>query len=365
MKVLDRYLTRELLLPIVCCAVSLVFLVLIADLFDNVDDFLTNKVPAEVMAQYYLSLAPNAFSQTIAWATWLGTVFLLVSFGLHNETLAMKAAGLKVSSIMRPVLFIGFLTGIIVFMVNDRVLPGSFKILNDIKEVYIERKLDAGINKTYHNVTYFSGGTRLYYFRKFTPSSASVRDVVVLWLDDEKGSSRQKMVAERGQWDGSKWTFENVLEYQMDSQGRIMGEPKTYVTRDYMDLEVLPRDLLLAATESSFLSYRELKANVKKLIENGVNVDSEKVELHHRLAAPWEGLVMMLIAIPILTPTRNRKAIAGSVLLCVALVFVYHVTAAVGLALGKAGKLFPFLSAWAANILFAIAALFTLDKANH
>lgn len=365
MKVLDRYLTRELLLPIVCCALSLVFLVLIADLFDNVDDFLSRQVEVKIILQHYLALAPYAFSQTIAWATWLGTVFLLVSFGLHNETLAMKAAGLKVSSIMRPVLFIGFLTGILVFVVNDRVLPGCFKTVNDIKEVYIEQKLDAGEKKIYENVTYFSGGERLYYFRKFLPAKSEVRDVVILWLDNKEGSSRQKMIAESGSWDGSQWIFENVLEYQMDSQGRIMGEPKTYPTRSYMDLEVLPKDLLLAATESSFLSYRELKASVKKLIENGVNVDSEKVELHHRLAAPWEGLVMMLIAIPILTPTRNRKAIAGSVLLCVALVFVYHVTSAVGLALGKAGKLFPFLSAWAANILFAIAALFTLDKANH
>lgn len=132
-----------------------------------------------------------------------------------------------------------------------------------------------------------------------------------------------------------------------------------------MDLEVHPRDLVLAATDSTSMSYRELKATVKKLIENGVSVDSEKVELQHRLAAPWEGLVMMLIAIPLLTPTRNRKAIAGSVLLCVALVFVYHVTSAVCLALGKAGKIFPFLSAWAANILFSIGALLTLDKANH
>lgn len=365
MKVLDRYLTRELLLPLVCTACSLIFLVLISDLFNNLDDFLTHKVSLTVIARYYLSLVPYAFSQTISWATWLGTVFLLVSFGLHNETMAMKAAGLKVSSIMRPVLFLGFLIGILVFIVNDRVLPGCFKTVNDIKEIHIERKLDAGENKTYHNVTYFSGGSRLYYFRRFTPSKNEVRDAVVLWLDDQEGNSRQKMVAESGVWDGSKWRFENVLEYQMDSQGRIMGDPKTYASRDYMDLEVLPKDLLLAATESSFLSYKELKINVKKLIENGVNVDSEKVELHHRLASPWEGLVMMLIAIPILTPTRNRKAIAGSVLLCVALVFIYHVTSAVGLALGKAGKLFPFLSAWASNILFAIAALFTLDKANH
>ncbi len=365
MKVLDRYVTRELLVPVIFCAVTLVFLVLIADLFNNIDDLLNHKLPVQIIAEYYLSLLPYAFSQTIAWATWLGTVFLLVNFGLNNETQAMKAAGLKISAIMRPVLFLGFLIGILVFIVNDRILPGSYRISSEIKEVHIDNRKSKTEAKSYDNVTFFSGGSKLYYFRKFLPGTNEVRDAVVLWMDTDEGSSRQKMVAERGTWKDSKWFFENVLEYQMDSQGRILGEPRTYPSKEYMELEVTPHDLVLAATESSFLSYKELKGTVKKLKDNGVNVDSEQVELHHRLASPWEGLVMMLIAIPVLARTRNRKAIAGSVLLCVGLVFTYHVTEAIGLALGKAGKIFPFLSAWAANIVFAIGALFTLDKANY
>lgn len=186
MKVLDRYLTRELLMPVLCCAFTLVLLVLVADLFDNIDDFLTNKVPVPIMLKYYLAMMPHALSQILAWATWLGTVFLLVSFGLNNETMAMKAAGLKVSSIMRPVLFIGFLAGILVFVINDRVLPSAFRTLTDIRDQYVERKMESGENKAYENVAYLSGGTRLYYFRKFIPSTSVVKDAVILWLDDEK-----------------------------------------------------------------------------------------------------------------------------------------------------------------------------------
>ncbi|HTL47700.1 MAG TPA: LptF/LptG family permease, partial [Verrucomicrobiae bacterium] len=168
-----------------------------------------------------------------------------------------------------------------------------------------------------------------------------------------------------GTWDGEKWTFQGVTEYQMDSQGKILGEPRKFPAKTYPDLKVTPRDLTSSSSESTFLSYRELKHSVQKLKENGINVDSEKVELHYRLAAPWQGLVMMLVAVPILAPTRNRKAIAGSILLCIGLVFIYHVMGAISLALGKAGKIFPFLSAWAGNIVFAIGALFMLDRANH
>ena len=96
-----------------------------------------------------------------------------------------------------------------------------------------------------------------------------------------------------------------------------------------------------------------------------MNVFSEMVDLQVRLAAPWQGLIMMLVTIPLLAKTTSRKAIAFSVLVCVALVFLFHVTQAVGIALGKAGKLSPFLAAWLGNIIFTAGALIHLDRANH
>src|SRR3989338_88825 len=109
MKVLDRYLTRELLVPLVLSVLILVALLLIADLFDNLDDLLRNDTPQTVIMKYYLSLVPFCLIQILPWATWRGTLFLLVNLGFHNETTAMKVAGLKITSIIRPVIFLGFL----------------------------------------------------------------------------------------------------------------------------------------------------------------------------------------------------------------------------------------------------------------
>lgn len=366
MKVLDRYIMRELFVPILFCTVTLIFLILIADLFDNLDDLLNNKTPAVIIAKYYLNLTPYAFSQIISWSTWLGTIFLLVSFGLNSETIAMKAAGLKISTIVRPILFLGFLIGIFTFLVNDQVVPKTYDQAGHLLKNYIEsKKDDVKKEEVMKNVTFYSGQSRLFYFRKFFPEKNEVHDVIALWLDRTERSTRQKMIAEKGIWDGSKWIFHGVMEYQMDSQGRILGEPRNFSTKVYEEIEVTPQDLIQSSSESTFLTYKEIKSSVNKLQENGVNVDFERVEMHSRLAAPWQGLIMMLIAIPLLATTRNRKEIAGSVLLCVILVFVYHVTDSIGLALGKAGKLLPFLSAWAGNIIFAIGALFFIDKANH
>ena len=363
MKVLDRYLTRELFIPVFYSSLSLIFLVLIADLFDNLDELLRHKNSVAMLLKYYASMVPYAFSQTISWAAWLGTLFLLVNLGFHNETTAMKAAGLKITSIVKPVLFLGFLFGIITFIVNDRIVPPTYRAAQEIRDVFMDKAKDKHAAKTLKNVTYYSGGKQLYFFRAFSRAKGEVEGVVGLWFEGE--NSRQKMVAKKGKWQDGVWRFEGVTEYQMDSQGRILGEPQTLPFKTYPELKFTPKEIAIASMESSFLTYRELKSSILKLQENGVNVSAEKVDLHYRLAQPWQALVMMLIAVPFLARTTNRKAIAINVLICVGVIFAYHVTNAVGLALGKAGKIFPFLGAWSGNILFALAAIFHLEKANY
>ncbi len=364
MKVLDRYLTRELFLPILYCSMTLVFLILIADLFDNLDDLLNHHTPFLMIVKYYLSVIPFAFVQTISWAAWLGTLFLLVNLGFHNETTAMKAAGLKIMTIVKPVLFLGFLIGIGTFLVGDKIVPRSFKAAQEVKESHIDKKGRRVKEKIFKNVTYFSGGDQLFYFRTFSKKNAEGSGVIALWLG-KKTEKRQKMVARRAVWKESFWEFQDVTEYLMDSRGKILGEPKAYNSRVYPEITFTPAELASASSESAFLSYKELKNSIQKLKENGVNVKTETVDLHSRLATPWHALVMMLLTVPFMARTVNRRAIAFQVLLCIAVIFAFHLAGALGLALGKAGKTPSFLSAWGSNIIFAVGSLFYLDRANY
>lgn len=364
MRVLDRYLLRELFIPILLCSLTLVFLVLIADLFDNLDTLLKNRTPLLHIFHYYLMLVPFAFSQTIPWATLLGTLYLLVSFNSHNEIVAMKVAGLEITTIIRPLIFLGFLIGIFGFLVSDHLVPQTFRIASEIREIHIEKKRGKEEGKVYQNVTYYSEGNRLQYYRYFDYGKKQVEDVILLWLDPRTRNTQRKMVAKKGTWKDGRWVLENVTEYDMDRQGRILGEPRNFVQKA-ADLRVTPEDLRNASGESYFLSTSEFKHYIQKLEENGVKAYSEKVEHQYRLASPWHPLVMMLIAIPLLSPTRSKKVIAVNVLICLGLVFIFHVTGAMALALGKTGRLPSFPSAWLNTFLFGSGSVFFLERANE
>jgi lipopolysaccharide export system permease protein len=342
-----------------------VTLVLIADLFDNLDELLRNKTPILVMARYYLCLIPMAFVEIIPWATWLGTIFLLTNLGIHNELIAMKAAGIKIITIVRPMIFLGLLLGILTFLVADRIVPPTYRTANDLLEVYIEKKKSKSEGKAIKNVTYYSGGDIIYYFRTFSLKNKEVQDAVIIWLDPVTHHTSRKIFAKEGKWLGDSWIFKGVTEYQTDVQGAVLGTPLIIPEKSYPDVTVTPRELIMATSESIYLSYHELQYTIRKLKENGISVYSEQADLYDRLAAPWKGLVMMLITIPLLGSMRTRKSIAFSVLACAGFVFAYHVSGAVLIAIGKSGKFFPFLSAWGANILFATLAFMNFDRANY
>lgn len=366
MRVLDRYLLREIFIPILICSITLVFLVLIADLFDNLDSLLKNRTPLWFIFRYYLMLTPYAFTQTVPWATLLGTLYLLVSFNFHNEIIAMKVAGLEIMTIIRPLLFLGLLIGIASFLIGDHMVPQTFRMAYEIREVHIEKKREKEDGKNYSNVTYYSEGSQLQYYRSFNYSKREVDDAILIWLDPVTRNTQKKMIAKKGKWQAGKgWAFEIVTEYEMDPQGRILGEPRSFPVRVYEDVRTTPDDLRYASSESFFLSSKELKRYIKKLEENGIRPYGEKVDYQYRLAAPWHSLVMMLIAIPLLSPTRSKKVIAFNVLICLGLVFLFHVFGAMALALGKTGRLPPFLSAWANSFLFGAGTVFFLERGNE
>ncbi|MFZ5801863.1 MAG: LptF/LptG family permease [Candidatus Omnitrophota bacterium] len=364
MKVIDRYLIRELIYPIFYCAVSLIVLILIADIFDNLDEFIRNRTPATIIFKYYLSLVPYAYTQTIPWAAWMGTLFLLVHFGFHNELLAMKVAGVKITTIIRPILFTGFLLGIVTFVISDRLLPASMRISDQLSEVYIQKKTPEGAGKTVHHIAYHSPESQLYYFRSLTIAKQEAQGIILLWLDPYTKKTKQKVTAARGAWNGTSWELENVTEHQIDSHGRVLGEPRSYPKKNYPDLISSPKDLINASSDSVYLSYREMKKAMRQLKETGVDVRPERIELQNRLASPWQGILMMFITIPILGPTRTKRGIATAVLVCVGFIFAYHLTGAVGMALGRSGHLLPEIGAWLGNFVFAVLALLYLEKAN-
>ncbi|OGX05239.1 MAG: hypothetical protein A3G87_06500 [Omnitrophica bacterium RIFCSPLOWO2_12_FULL_50_11] len=364
MTILDRYLTKQLLFPIFFCLCVLIFLVLIADVFDNLDEMLKHETPIGLILKYYLMLLPQTFVNTISWASLLGVVYVLTAFNYHNELTAMKVSGLEIFSIIRPIIFLGFILGIVTFIVSDRMVPKTSQIANRILTEHIQKTSTRKQGqKIFENVTHYGGANRLYYVRRFDYEKGTIEDFVILWLDQDK-NVRKKTVAKAAYWQGTVWELHHATDYTMEQSGQILGEPMYRQKVVHSEIRETPEEFRRAAEEGLSISYRDLKQHIQKLRENGVKLSTESVALHYKLAAPWHSLIVMFMTVPFLAKTSTRRQIALNVLICLSFVFLFHVSGAVTLALGKAGKLLPLVSAWTHNFFFGLGTVLFLDRAN-
>lgn len=365
MRILDRYIIRELIFPILFCVIALIFLILIADVFDNLDDMIRNHTSWNYILQYYLALLPISFTQIVSWGCLLGTMYLLIHFNHFGEILAMKAAGQNISSITRPILFVGVIVGILTFIINDKIVPRTYLLANNIRETKIEKKDDGTQKtKTFNHITYSTKGGRLYYIESFDPAKNRMQNAVVIFLDESRNIKR-RVVARSAYYQKGKWSLEKITSYETDPLGKIVGEPVHYDLKEYPEILETPKDFIEAAAEGEFLSYQELEGHIEKLEESGLRASSEKSQLQAKLATPWQSLIMILIALIFLAKTSQRKAVAMNVLTCLVTIFVYYVTDALFMAIGKSGAIPPFVSAWGANITFASAGIFLFERGNE
>lgn len=363
MRILDRYLIKHYLIPTFYCTLALIFLVLVADVFDNLDEFLRNHVTLRQALRYYLNMVPFVYTQVIQWASFIGVLYLLANLNFHNELTAMKVAGLEITTIIRPLVFAGFAIGIATFIINDRLVPPTYKIAKQIQEERIERKREKKERKILHNITYYANQDKLYFAKTVSTEKKRMKDFIILWLDENK-TARKKAIAQEARWNGEFWELKKVNEFEI-TPGRLLEEPVFYETKVYPEITETVEDLERSAVETRFVSYKELKEYLRRLKENGLKPYPELVDLYDRLASPWNSLIIMFIAFPFLAKTATRKSVAINVLVCLGCVFAFHVSNAVFLALGKSGKLFPFLSAWLGSFLYGFGSLFFIEHANH
>ena len=123
MLILDRYILKSVLNIFVVCLLTFLFLYVIIDLFANLADILQQKIPLQILVQYYVSYLPIIFVQVAPIACLLSTLYTFGKMNRDNEIIAMRAAGLSILQITKTVILLGFLISIFIFWTSDKIVP--------------------------------------------------------------------------------------------------------------------------------------------------------------------------------------------------------------------------------------------------
>src|SRR5437773_1880225 len=109
MRLLDRYLLRELLIPLGYCLCGFLILWVFADLFVEFGEFQNKKLlPADIVEYYALS-TPEFLVEVLPIALLLAVLYSLTNHARHQEITAIRAAGVSLWRLCLPYLAVGLL----------------------------------------------------------------------------------------------------------------------------------------------------------------------------------------------------------------------------------------------------------------
>jgi lipopolysaccharide export system permease protein len=359
MRLLDRYLFRELLTPMAYCLGGFLIFWMSYDLFTELDGLQKQKLHLLDVIGYSVAKTPEFLVTILPVALLLALLYTLTSHARRNEITAMRAAGVSLWRICAPYFAVGLAASAALFALNESLVPRSTAWADRILHRYVPNPDDTAMQS--ENRGYVDG--RAHRWWKFTEYHAKTAELIspkVSWtLPDGKW---QQVQAESAVFTNGVWVFFTATSSaQLTVNGPLMPMLATNVLSMPQFGETpgdMERDMRFSKYER--LNSRKLNIPLAELwgyLRAHPDLTPDKAskwrtKFDGRLAAPWTCLVVVLIAIPFGAASGRRNlffGVAGSIFIC----FGFFVIQQVSLAMGSGGHWPPWLAAWLPNLVFA------------
>lgn len=369
MRLLDRYLLRELLIPLGYCLSGFLLFWVSFDLLAELSSFQEKNVSASGIAKYYLLKTPELLVFVTPIALLLALLYSLTNHARNNELTAMRAAGLSLGRVALPYFAVSLVFSASLFVINEVWVPDNDAAARTVKYLSgkgLQADKDWAYNLNFHN----SRDGRIWNIGAFNTVTFEMREPQVEWMLPDRST---RLIARSAIRTNDCWVFLDVQEI-VTVQDEEAAFPETSTNRlTVCEFSETPEQIRSEIKISRLTNYRtakDVQLSIAEILDylrlhpdlNPRDHALLYTKLHERFAAPWTCMVVVLIALPFGALSNKRNTFAGvasSVFIC----FTFFVLLRLGLAMGYGGYIPPWLAAWLPNSFFAAIGIWLASKA--
>lgn len=366
MRLLDRYLFRELLTPLAFCLIGIQSFIIFVTLFGDAGKIQEAKLGFGDTIGYAAAASMEYLTIVIPVALLLALLMALTQHARYNELTAMRAAGMSLWRICIPYFIVGLVASGIVFALNESVAPRCLDWAAGTLGHHRDSVADFAFTNDRAKRQWVLHGDYL-------PGSSRLPHPWVGWILPD--GSRHTLSADWAVHTNGIWVFysshTNVQEF-LQADALSMSIPILETNRLAMpEFKETPDEIAREIKIAHFFDVKEQNPNIPLMdIVSYLQWHPDMsrrdrgrllTEFQERLAMPVTCLVVALIAIPFgATPGRRNLffGVAGSIFIC----FAYFVLQRVSLAFGSSGACPPWLAAWLPNLVFGAAGLYLMTR---
>ena len=345
MKILDRYLVRELAWPFIVGAVGFVLIWLGNNVYE-VLRLTQGKVSYLVVARLIVLYAPYALVFGLPFSMLLSTALALNRLGKDSELTALRMAGISLKRLVAPAFIIGLLVSGIAFANAEYLVPWA----NHAAANLVRRTLLRQPFPLLREHIFFRAGPNHYvYIGRINPETQWLQRVMIYELTPQGypiiTTARTAYYREEvwHLFDGIQHVYgEDGFSHVQDRHfGRLTINLRRGLDKFWGEQKT-PLEM----------STQELGQQIATFDKSGIDVRDMKLDYHFKFSLPFACLIVAMLAAPLAIKFSRAGSFVG-LLVAFILAFLYQVLMAWSRILGQAELLPPVLAAWSQNFIFA------------
>ena len=127
MKKLDRFILSSFFGPFILTFLIVIFILMMQFLWLYIDELVGKGLTLGVIAEFLGWGSATLIPMALPLATLLASIMTLGSMGEYNELLAMKSAGISLTRILTPLIFVSVFISIGAFFVSNNLIPVAYQ----------------------------------------------------------------------------------------------------------------------------------------------------------------------------------------------------------------------------------------------
>jgi len=352
MNVLDRYLIRVVVIGGLSSAAAFALLILVFGFIDEVGKVSSNYSIWQALG-FVLMTTPGYLYDFYPVAVLVGGLLGLGALAAHSELTVMRASGMSLMRLARPVLTGGVILALLGMLMGETIGAWGQERANQMRAEAKGRdvsfNLKSGLwlrnDNRFINVRRALVGGRLNHVRVYEV--------------DGKGLPVREIVASHAQSEGGdQWTLYGVRESTLKGQRVVVAHHDRVKHFRLFSRKVLG----IAVLKPRHMNIVQLWQYIAHLQENRLDATTYQVAFWGRIFAPISVLVMLLVTLPFVF-ANQRGGGAGRWLFIAIILGVFYLTLVrIVTAMAPVYGVPPFLSALGPPLLFAIAGIWALRR---
>lgn len=358
MSKLTLYILREFIVPLFYCLVGFIGIYILFELFGSFSRLLGSDLSFKECVLYFGGYLSPFFHYLASAAMMLATLYTMWNFCRHSELTAMRASGISLFAIVKPLLFAGAMMGLFIAWVSESYMPEYAQWAKKIKSERFGTKKGSendafSFNNTHEN-------------RVWMVSCGANRDYTELTgvsVDQEsaEGVMLYNINAEKASFLDGEWWFVNpkIQHYSNGSQcASPTPEIDALTLRAFPQFKERPEDIRMQQSNPKYLSVREKLRHVET---NRNLTDEARREFSYdawaQALAPFSCIIVMLFTIPA-GITSGRQSVFEGILGSIGMFFVFHGLSIACMVLVRCNLLSPVPAAFIPVVLFLAVGIF-------